>query len=176
MVNTYFGYGRHAYHLDIAQLTKVAKWLFIGEFMATPILCLVKVSVALFLLRIGGLRRWLKVLLLASTTLLISSTFTFVIILSVQCRPIAGNWDPVIRRTSKCFSTSVLVDIFYCSSGLMTKPPFQNNVIANYTFLIAISIFTDFLCAAIPFQIIGDLQMSRRNKASLLALLCLGFL
>lgn len=49
-------------------------------------------------------------------------------------------------------------------------------MLTHYPFVIAISVFTDFLCAAIPFQIIGDLKMSRKNKISVLALLCLGSL
>ena len=125
VANTYNGYGRHVYYLNIAQLTEYEKWTFIGEFMSSPSLCLVKVSVALFLLRIGGLRRWLRALLLAVIALLVSSTFTFVIILSVQCRPIAGNWDPLIRLTSNCLSTSALEDIAYCSSGLITNLHFR---------------------------------------------------
>lgn len=135
MAETHIGFGRHVYYLDIAQVTKVEKWLFVSEFLGLPILCLVKVSVALFLLRIGGLRRWLRASLLATIALLLSSTFTFMIILIVQCKPIAGNWDLAIRLTSNCLSTSVLIDIAYCSSGLITKAPFQNNVNTNYTFL-----------------------------------------
>ena len=111
------GYGRHIYYLNIAQVIRAGKLLFISELLANLVICVVKISVALFLLRIGGLRRWLKVSLYATIVLLVSSTSAFVVILFVQCRPIAGNWNPMIKRTAKCLSTSALTDVSYCSAG-----------------------------------------------------------
>lgn len=115
------GYGRHVYYLDIAQLVRAGKLLFISELLANLTICVVKVSVALFLLRIGGLRGWLKASFYATIVFLVSSTSAFVVILFVQCRPIAGNWDPMIKRTAKCLSTSALTDVSYCSAGTISE-------------------------------------------------------
>ena len=109
------------YYLDIAQVLRAGKLLFISELLTNLAICVVKISVALFLLRIGGLRRWLKVSLYATVVLLVSSTTVFVVILFVQCRPIAGNWNPVIKRTAKCLSTSALTDVSSCSAGTLPE-------------------------------------------------------
>lgn len=153
---TYAGYGRHIYYLDLAKTIQARKLIFVAEILTGVTILLVKTSVTLFLLRIGGLRRWLRASLFATIALAASSTFTYIVVLLVQCRPLAGNWEPRIRLTANCLSTSTFTNVSYFAS--------------------AITVFTDFLCAAIPFQIIGDLQMSRRTKASVLTLLCLGFL
>ena len=112
------GQGRHAYYLDLNRITRVQKLVYVGEITTTLNLCLVKISVVLFLLRIGGLRRWLKFALLATATLLVVSTLVFVILLLVQCKPFAANWDPRIRLFAMCLSPSASIDIAYCSSGI----------------------------------------------------------
>ncbi|KAM0805601.1 hypothetical protein BDR22DRAFT_884584 [Usnea florida] len=156
VASTYAGFGRHLYYLDVAKRVQALKYMFVLEILTGPIVLLVKISVALFLLRIGGLRRWLRASLFATIVLGASSAFTYIIILFVQCRPLAAKWDPRIRLTANCLSTSTFTGVSYFGS--------------------AVSVFTDFLCAAIPFQSIGDLQMSVRTKASVLTLLCLGLL
>lgn len=150
------GYGRHIYYLDSAQVTRIGKLNFVSGLFTNLIICLVKLSVSMFLLKIGGLRPRLRAALFATIALLVSSTLATVIILFVQCRPIAGIWDHKVALTAKCLPASALTDVSYCST--------------------ASSIFTDFLCATLPFQIIGNLQMSRRLKFSVLSLLCLSSL
>ena len=175
MAETYIGFGRHVYYLDISQIDQVDKLFFISKILSLLTICVVKISVALFLLRICGLRRWLRALLFVIIALLASSTSITIGIHFAQCRPIAGNWDPPISLTSNCLSASVIVDVTYWASGSISTPSFPKIINAECT-LIALSVFTDFLCAVIPVQIIGDLQMSRKTKASVLALLCLGLL
>ncbi|KAM0801648.1 hypothetical protein BDR22DRAFT_971869 [Usnea florida] len=155
-VGTRAGFGRHIYDLDIAQIIRVGKATFVSQLLSFLIICVVKISVALFLLRIGGLRRWLRMSLFVTIALLVSSTSATIIVLLVQCRPIGGLWDPMVKQTANCLSPAALTDVTYCS--------------------IAISILTDFLCTALPFQIIGDLQMNRRTKNSVLAVLSMGSL
>ena len=173
---TYTGYGRHIYYLDTAQIIRAGRLLFVSEFISNLAICVVKLSVALFLLRIGGLRRWLRISLFATIALLISSTSAFIIILFVQCRPVAANWDPTIKKTSKCLPSSALADVSYCSAGLVPNPLNICLTLIFYSFVTVISVFTDFLCTVLPFQIIGDLKVSRRTKISVIALLCLGSL
>ena len=115
------GFGRHVYYLDLAQVIRVGKGLFVIEVLSLLVICLVKVSVALFLLRIGGLQRWLRAILFTIIALLISSTFATIIVLFVQCRPIARDWDPRVKVN--CLSTSVLTDVLYCSAGSVPKSP-----------------------------------------------------
>ena len=115
------GDGRHIYYLDIAQVIRIGRLRFVSELLANLVICIVKISVALFLLRIGGLQRWLKVSLYATIVLLISSTSATVVIILVQCRPIAGSWDPMIKSTARCLSRSALTDVSYCSAGTVPE-------------------------------------------------------
>ena len=124
MSATRVGYGRHTYYLDeldTAQVIRAGKFRFVVGLLANLVICVVKISVALFLLRIGGLRRWLKVSLYVTIVLLISSTSATIIILLVQCRPITGNWDPIIKRTARCLSNSAVTDVSYCSAGTIPE-------------------------------------------------------
>ena len=116
------GFGRHIYYLDAAQLVRFKKLNFVSGLFTNFIICLVKLSVALFLLRIGGLRRWLRYSLFATIALLVSSTLATIVIIFVQCRPIAGIWDPTIALTADCLPTSALTIVSYCSTGSVTKP------------------------------------------------------
>ena len=116
---TRVGFGRHIYYLDIAQVIRLRKLNFISGFFTNLIICLVKLSVALFLLKIGGLRRWLRASLFATIALLVSSTFATIVILFVQCTPTAGIWDPKVAITAKCLPASALTDVSYCSTGLV---------------------------------------------------------
>ena len=167
------GFGRHIYYLDAAQLIRFKKLNFVSGLFTNLIICLVKLSVALFLLRIGGLRRWLRHALFTTIALLISSTIATIVIIFIQCRPIAGIWDPTIALTANCLPTSALTIVSYCSTGSIPK---SLQLLLMLTFSIAMSILTDFLCAILPWQIIGDLHMSRRSKISVVLLLGLGSL
>lgn len=115
------GLGRHIYYLDIVQVIQFEKLNFVVELFLNLDICVVKISVALFLLRIGGLRKWLRVSLLVTIALLISSTSTTIIIIFMQCRPIAGIWDPTMKLRANCLSASVLIDVSYFSAGSVPK-------------------------------------------------------
>lgn len=113
------GYGRHIYYLESAQVIRIKKLNFVSGLFTNLIICLVKLSIALFLLKIGGLRRQLRASLFATIALLVCSTIATIVILFVQCRPITGIWDPAAG--AKCLPASVLTDVSYCSTGLMPK-------------------------------------------------------
>ena len=127
------GFGRHIYYLDLAQVIQVRKAIFVSELFAILNTCLAKLSVALFLLRIGGLRRWLRAVLFAIIGLLISSTSASVIVLFVQCRPIAGTWDPRISLKANCLSASALADVSYCLGGSVPKSPKVWSTLMTYS-------------------------------------------
>lgn len=112
-----YGYGRHIYYVSIADAQVALKLLFINEIVSLFAICFVKISVALFLLRIGNLRRWLKISLIANTLVLVASTVAFAIILLVQCRPIYANWNLLAKAKAKCLKSDTLVDISYLTTG-----------------------------------------------------------
>ena len=66
---------------------------------------------------------WLRAVLFATIGLLISYSSATVIVVFVQCRPIAGNWDPRVTLKANCLSTSAVADVSYCFGGLVPKSP-----------------------------------------------------
>ncbi len=116
------GLGRHIYYLDIVRVVRFEKLNFVVDLFVNLDICVVKISVALFLLRIGGLRRWLRVSLFATIALLVSTTSATIIIIFMQCRPIAGVWDPTVELTANCLSASALKDASYFSAGSVHRP------------------------------------------------------
>lgn len=112
----HFGYGKHIYTLDLPNLESILQLLFIAEILGILGLFFVKLSVALFLLRIGGLQRWMRWGLIITTAILACSTASIIVIYFVQCRPISGNWNPLIH-TRACVSPHALVASGYASTG-----------------------------------------------------------
>lgn len=112
----HYGYGKHTFTLDLPNLYVILKLLYIAEILSIVGLFFVKLSVALFLLRIGGLQRWMRWGLIITTAILACSTTSIVVIFFVQCRPISGNWNPLISQTA-CISPDALVASGYASSG-----------------------------------------------------------
>jgi hypothetical protein len=87
--------------------------------------------------------------------LTLSASYGFVAMMTVllQCRPLKATWDPAAGS---------------CSNG---------NIITNISwFVTACSITTDFACAVMPFVILWNLQMRKRLKFTIAAMLSLGFL
>ena len=114
------GYGRHAYFLRLDQLIRASQLLFFSEFLSLLAVCFVKISITLFLLRITGMQKRLKVLLIATVALLVTSTIAFVVILFVQCRPITVNWNLLSKKSANCLPASSLAVVSYCTTGLST--------------------------------------------------------
>ena len=115
-IMAHHGYGKHFFTLDLPSLHVILKQLYIAEILGILGLFFVKLSVALFLLRIGGLQRWMRWGLIVTTAILACSTASIVVIFFVQCRPISGNWDPFINKTA-CISPQALVASGYASTG-----------------------------------------------------------
>jgi hypothetical protein len=75
----------------------------------------------------------------------------------ITCQPMAKNWDPVIQADTS---------IGYCMTG---------NIVQNLSYYVsASSIVTDWACAIIPCFIVWNLQMKRKLKISVAAILALG--
>lgn len=120
IVDNQYGHGRHIYYVSLANAQVALKLLYVDEIVSLFAICFVKVSVALFLLRIGNLRRWLRMALIANTLFLVGSTIAFAIILLIQCRPVNANWNLLAKAKAKCLSADTLVDISYLTTGLHT--------------------------------------------------------
>lgn len=114
-----------------------------------PILALVKASVLLFLLRLCGQNRPIRIWIHATNALNIGELVSVFIVCALQCLPVAYFWDYTVD--GRCINQAA----FYISGA-------------------AITVFTDLLVLGIPIWIVKDLQMRFRVKVMLLMIFMLG--
>ncbi|KAF4460576.1 cfem domain-containing [Fusarium albosuccineum] len=125
-------------------------WFYVAQMIYNPILALVKASVLVFLLRLGGQKksvRWSIHGLNIFNALHAISVF-FVALL--QCIPIEANWDLEAKAHAKCVEKE-----FHVTASILT-------------------IITDFLVLGIPFWIFLGLKMPKGTKLALIAVFMVG--
>ncbi|OJD40489.1 phosphatidylserine decarboxylase [Diplodia corticola] len=154
-----YGLGKHAVVMlsDSVNYTKFSKWLYIHSLIIMVAVSAVKVSIALFLMRLAERTRkvrflWGMIVFLVLFTVACACTLIF------QCSPIAAAWDYSLRMPpakAKCFSMNTFRNI-----GMF-------NSIVN--------IVTDLLFASLPVPLIWELQINIRAKLTLASILSLGF-
>lgn len=165
------GAGRHIGTLTPAQLSDFIKWTFVEGVGFVIGTCLVKISVCIFILRfIDRTRRLMRYFIYVLMGFLIVSTFSLVVALLAQCRPLKALY--VFEISGKCYSKNVSIAVAYVQAGgySLTKPSvtLDDNL--------AINIFTDFICAGLPFLILRKVQMRRSLKIGLSMIMGLGIL
>ncbi|ROT35394.1 hypothetical protein SODALDRAFT_64905 [Sodiomyces alkalinus F11] len=144
--------GIHMWDIPPHDMFIARRWNYVNMALYNPILALVKSSVLIFLLRLGGTKRpvwWcIHVLNVANICLMIGTFFGVLL----QCLPIHSNWDPTVPEDEKT-----------CVDG---KALTVGTAI--------ITIITDVLVLALPFWIFLELKMARRVKIALLGVFMLG--
>ncbi|GME41292.1 Bacterial alpha-L-rhamnosidase [Neofusicoccum parvum] len=158
-VETKYGLGKHAAVMiaDPVAYMEFSKWLYVHSLIVMVAVSAVKVSIALFLMRLAQRTRnvrflWGMIVFLILFTISCAGTLIF------QCSPIAAAWDYSLRApigNAKCFSMTTFRNI-----GMF-------NSIVN--------ILTDFLFASLPVPLVWQLQVNLRTKLTLASILSLGF-
>jgi hypothetical protein len=123
---------------------------FAVQIAYNPVLALVKTSVLLFLLKLGGVQkksvRWS---IHALNALNISMMIAIFIVVIFQCSPVAAVYDPAVP------GTCIQQGLFYVITAGLT-------------------LLTDVLVLALPFWIFLDLKIGRRQKAAVIGVFVLG--
>ncbi|CAK1357409.1 hypothetical protein CB0940_07853 [Cercospora beticola] len=147
--------GRHIECISPEQSSLFAKWMYVHSLIVMWGVVLVKISIALFLMRLVPPGKNWKAILWATIVFLIAFMLACTGTLVFQCWPIKAAWDFAARQTASCFSNDT-----FSAIGLMNS---------------CINVVTDFLLAALPIPVIIKLQVNRRTKISLIAILSLGY-
>lgn len=128
-------------------------WNFIGQILYNPILAIVKSSVLLFMLRLGGHRREVRLTIHALNVFNIALAIGIFVTVIFQCTPVSFFWvrmtDPTAQGT--CVNTSV----FYVATAALT-------------------ILTDLMVLAFPFWIFMGLKLALRVRLALIGVFALG--
>ncbi|KEQ68134.1 hypothetical protein M436DRAFT_17574, partial [Aureobasidium namibiae CBS 147.97] len=146
------GLGQHDYDLGEGDYSKIKRALMTFQILYCASLIFIKSSICVALIRLVISRRLLYTLY---AILALSASYGFIAMMTVllQCRPLKATWDPAAGT---------------CSNG---------KIIMNISwFVTACSITTDSACAIMPFVILWNLQMRKRLKFTIAAMLSLGFL
>ncbi|KAK7966392.1 integral membrane protein PTH11 [Apiospora aurea] len=125
-------------------------WFYLSQIFYNPILALVKCSVLVFILRVGGLRRgvrWACFGLITFTALQAVAIFFAVLL---QCLPIEANWDMAAKADARCIDNAFHVTIS------------------------SITILTDVLVVALPFYVFLGLKMRRATKIAVICIFAMG--
>ncbi|KAL6714380.1 hypothetical protein ACLMJK_007803 [Lecanora helva] len=149
------GLGRHIDTLTAGQRSGFQKWTLIAEIQVIIGTCVTKISVSLFILRlINRTRKKTTYLIYALMATVIVTTVALVITFLLECRPLNAVYNP--RVHGKCYSKHVVYGVAYGQG--------------------AVSIITDFACAALPIFVLRNLQMKRKTKIALSVIMGLGVL
>ncbi|KAF4974844.1 hypothetical protein FZEAL_8305 [Fusarium zealandicum] len=127
-------------------------WNFLVQMFYNPVLALVKASILVFLLRLGGHKRSVRYAIHALNIFNALHAVAIFLTALFQCLPLEANWDFSLRENPdvKCIDNSF-------------------HVIAS-----CITIFTDFLVLALPFWIFLGLTMPRAAKIAVIGVFLLG--
>lgn len=126
------------------------RWNYTLQLLYNPILAIVKSSVLLFMLRLGGTKRSFRWAIYALNAFNICLAISIFFACMFQCSPIPYFWDKTIAGGT-CFNMGA----FYVGTAGLT-------------------IFTDVLVLALPFWIFLGLKMPVRVKVALLFVFLLG--
>jgi hypothetical protein len=118
----------------------------------TPLLVLVKISALLFLLRLGGTKRLVRLSCKALIALLVVQLAVFLPANILMCYPVQFAWlGPAAGTKGKCFQA----DMFFLS-------------------LAVINVVTDILTLLVPFMAFLGIKLNERVRFAILAVFALG--
>ncbi|KAL2751890.1 hypothetical protein ACRALDRAFT_1083819 [Sodiomyces alcalophilus JCM 7366] len=127
-------------------------WNFLVQMFYNPVLALVKASILVFLLRLGGHKQSIRYAIFTLLALNGAHAVAIFITALLQCLPLAANWDFSLRMDpdTRCIDNSF-------------------HVIAS-----CLTILTDFLVLALPFWIFLGLKMRWAAKVAVIGIFLMG--
>ncbi|KAL6360449.1 hypothetical protein LRP88_06155 [Fusarium phalaenopsidis] len=131
------------------------KWAFTIQILYNPILALVKTSVLLFLMRLGGQKREVRLCIIS---LLVFNLFQMVAMFLAcvfQCTPVSYFWDRAKEESIRPDGMCINQNAFYIATSSLT-------------------ILTDVLVLILPFWIFLGLKLPLKVRAAIIGVFVLG--
>ncbi|KAK7954708.1 hypothetical protein PG996_015519 [Apiospora saccharicola] len=125
-------------------------WFYLSQIFYNPILALVKCSVLVFILRVGGLQTGVRRACLGLITFTALQAVAIFFAVLLQCLPIEANWDMTAKADARCIHNAFHVTIS------------------------SITILTDVLVVALPFYVFLGLKMRKATKIAVICVFALG--
>ena len=114
------GKGHHAVYLTPDQINAIGELSFINQIDLFTMLCLIKMSICLLVLRIHD-ARWLKLSLWTVMFFMVATTVESIISLLAECRPVRAFWDRSLVKdgVAHCHSPDVRIYSIYLQAGTL---------------------------------------------------------
>ena len=90
----YWGLGRHSSTLSLVQIAEYVKWSCLFEIPGVLSTSIARISIAILLWRLFGVKTWFRRYLYLMTALQTIAAATLLIVWVAQCRPINALWGP----------------------------------------------------------------------------------
>ncbi|RYP80988.1 hypothetical protein DL770_006033 [Monosporascus sp. CRB-9-2] len=148
-----FGFGQAIADLDLDAIALAIKWEMVGQTFAVVGMAVSKMSLGLFLLRLV-VERWHRVSIWVAMLSLFGCSILTAVMFWVQCVPVQGIYDPVVKPAAKC---NIPITPFAVMLGVWC-------------------VVTDFFFAIFPAVVIWDLNMKKKEKILIAASMSLGVL
>ncbi|OAL07692.1 hypothetical protein IQ06DRAFT_342404 [Phaeosphaeriaceae sp. SRC1lsM3a] len=148
----YYGAGRHIEYIELPDFQTSFKLNFITQPLYLFAICLAKISVGFFLLRIA-VQPFYRRLIIGIMAFMSFYTIGCFFTLVLQCTDLRVQWDQTVKGT--CWTTRTLKALSYSNQAL--------NILTDILFSVAI-----------PIPMLWNVQMNRRQKSSIIGILSLG--
>ncbi|KAL2062255.1 hypothetical protein VTL71DRAFT_6521 [Oculimacula yallundae] len=145
--------GMHLAEIPLENLTPAMMYWFSTELAYVLATCALKMSVAVFLLRIA-VKKSHKIILYTTSAGVMIFTVGYFLFLVFQCSPIDYFWNQFSLKPGSCLDPELVGALTYAHSGL--------------------NAFADVVLALLPVIIVSKLQMSPRTKLTVSIIMSMG--
>ncbi|KAK8108238.1 uncharacterized protein PG998_010251 [Apiospora kogelbergensis] len=133
----------------VAVMMSVLKWMWLANTPGLLVSITARVSIAVLLIRLFGIHRWLKWYLIIFTSLCTILTIVIITCTYLQSTPVSGNWNPT--EPAKKWDPIIYISLGYLAQSLWT--------------------FSDLTFVLFPILVIWRLQMALRQRIGLALLM-----
>lgn len=131
---------------------------------------LARISIAILLVRLFGVHRWLKWFIIIVTAMCTILTIIILPCTYLQSTPVSGNWDPY--TPAKHWDPRIYIDIaFFSQGGPQSTAILPRRHSTLLTLAIALWTFSDLTFVLFPIMVIWRLQMALRQRIGLVLLM-----
>ena len=147
------GTGEHTTQLTAKQAATALEAWFLCEVIYPPLSALVRTSIGVFLLRIATKKSHRVIIYTALTVIWLLSTIYFFLMM-FQCSPPSHFWEQVYQKPGTCVNPDLVPAATIVHS--------------------VISAVCDFALALLPIAMMWEVQLNKRTKFTVAALLSMG--
>ncbi|KAH6665812.1 hypothetical protein B0J14DRAFT_550623 [Halenospora varia] len=152
VASVYHGNGRHVWYLPSSEKKWVIMASWYTQLILFPSICMLKMSIALLLLRIKDTPKT-KITMWAMMVGLIATNLLPCIVLLAECSPVSAYWD---ASAGKCWNAKIRIYSIYLQ--------------------VAYSILTDLICSLLPIVVLWNVRIPLRDKFLVCGLMSLGLI